>query len=135
MNLDLVLYRFFDEDGGLLYIGKTVQAWERFSQHRRGSAFFAEAATITLQRGFATELQLAEAEVAAIRTEEPRFNAVRMRGQRPPASRLESPVSARAAELREQLGLVQDADGRWYQPEPLRSSATSRRPRTNHPAR
>ncbi|OMB79266.1 GIY-YIG nuclease family protein [Mycolicibacterium conceptionense] len=71
---DLVLYRFFDAEGGLLYIGKSVNAWHRFSDHRRSSTFYPEAASITLQRGFSDEVDLIEAEAAAIRAEQPRYN-------------------------------------------------------------
>lgn len=70
----LVLYRFFAADGALLYVGKSVQAWARFGDHQRGSRFYREAAQVTLQRGFASEAELASAEVLAIRTEKPRFN-------------------------------------------------------------
>jgi predicted GIY-YIG superfamily endonuclease len=43
MSSDLVLYRFFDADGGLLYIGVSVNVWHRFTEHRRKSEFFPEA--------------------------------------------------------------------------------------------
>lgn len=71
---NLVLYRFFDADGALLYVGKSTHAWDRFAEHRRGSAFYPDAAAVTLQRGFVSEAELAAAEVSAIRSENPRFN-------------------------------------------------------------
>ncbi|NOR03677.1 hypothetical protein HGK72_26865 [Mycolicibacterium fortuitum] len=74
MNPDLVLYRFFDADGALLYIGKSIRAWDRLAEHRRGARFYPDAANITLQRGFCSEAALAKAEVAAIQAERPRFN-------------------------------------------------------------
>ncbi|GAS98820.1 Gp52 [Mycolicibacterium canariasense] len=74
MTADLVLYRFFDADGGLLYIGQSVQAWARFDAHRKGAEFYSVAATITLERGFASPLELSRAELLAIRSERPRFN-------------------------------------------------------------
>jgi hypothetical protein len=71
---DFVLYRFFDADGELLYIGKSVNVWSRFTSHRSGSAFYPEATKVTLQRGFKTEDRLSEAEISAIRAERPRYN-------------------------------------------------------------
>jgi hypothetical protein len=71
---ELVLYRFFDTDGRLLYVGKSVNVWRRFKDHKRGSAFYPEAASVTLQRGFDSEDALARAEITAIQSESPRFN-------------------------------------------------------------
>jgi hypothetical protein len=71
---DYVLYRFFDVDGGLLYIGKSVKAWARFTQHARDSKFYPEAAKIEMKRGFADDAELSNAEIAAIRAEHPRYN-------------------------------------------------------------
>lgn len=74
--VDRVLYRFFDEEGGLLYIGKTISAWKRFASHRRKSTFFPEAARVTLGRGFASDDELSRAEVTAIHAEKPRYNKI-----------------------------------------------------------
>ena len=75
----LVLYRFFDASGGLLYIGISVNVWARFSQHRQGSAFFPAVASVTLQSGFASMDELRAVEAAAIREEKPRFNVIHNR--------------------------------------------------------
>jgi len=79
---DLVLYRFFDADGQLLYIGKSVNAWSRFTAHRYRSAFYPEATSVELQRGFSTDAELTAAETAAIRREKPRYNITHGNGQR-----------------------------------------------------
>jgi hypothetical protein len=71
-----VLYRFFDAGGDLLYIGKSVNVWSRFTSHRRTSKFYPEAARVELQRGFASAGELDKAEVSAIRAEHPKFNIV-----------------------------------------------------------
>lgn len=63
---DLVLYRFFDAEGGLLYIGKAVNVWRRLREHER-SRVHREAASVTFQRGFRDEDALLAAEAAAIR--------------------------------------------------------------------
>ena len=99
MSRDLVLYRFFDADGGLLYVGIAVRFWTRFSEHRRRSGFFPEAATVTMQRGFASSAELLAAEAAAIREEKPRFNVVHNRPKpkpKPvpkPAPRFDAPTA------------------------------------------
>jgi hypothetical protein len=89
---DRVLYRFFDVDGGLLYVGKSVRAWDRFAAHRTGSAFYPEAAQVTLQRGFKSDRALAKAEVAAIRSERPRFNIQHKPGPTRKPTRLDAMV-------------------------------------------
>lgn len=74
MSSEFVLYRFFDDADRLLYVGKSVNVWSRFTSHRRESAFYPQAANVTLQRGFSSEAELVEAEIAAIRSEHPRYN-------------------------------------------------------------
>lgn len=71
-----VLYRFFDADGGLLYVGQSIDAWARLTSHRRYSGFYPEVANVTLERGFDSAEALTEAEVKAIRTEEPKCNVM-----------------------------------------------------------
>jgi hypothetical protein len=83
MSNDLVLYRFFDADGELLYIGKSVRAWERFATHRSTSEFYPAAVSVKLQRGFLSSAALSMAEVAAIKAESPRFNVAHSRSQKP----------------------------------------------------
>jgi predicted GIY-YIG superfamily endonuclease len=86
MSSNLVLYRFFDADGGLLYIGVSMNVWARFSQHRQGSAFFPDAASVTMQGGFSSRAKLLVAERTAIRREKPRFNVVHNRPKPKPKS-------------------------------------------------
>jgi predicted GIY-YIG superfamily endonuclease len=38
----LVLYRFFDQDDNLLYVGITNSPWTRFNQHRSDKSWFFE---------------------------------------------------------------------------------------------
>jgi Nuclease subunit of the excinuclease complex len=92
MSNDLVLYRFFDADGALLYVGKSINVWRRLGAHRRGSEFYPEAASVTLQRGFGSESELAAAEAAAIRAERPRYNYETFSGDLTPAT--EEPAAA-----------------------------------------
>lgn len=71
--MEYILYRWWDSDGRLLYVGKSVSVFKRISEHRRGSAFFAEAAHMTLERFGSAEL-LNQAEINAIRAERPDYN-------------------------------------------------------------
>lgn len=79
----LVLYRFYDEYDDLLYVGISIQAWQRFGDHRRGAVFYAAATKIILQRGFASIDELRTAERAAIYRERPRFNVIHNPSPRP----------------------------------------------------
>lgn len=74
-----ILYRWWDAQGNLLYIGKSMNVFGRIEQHRRNSRFFEEAATMTMER-FPDALALGEAEVAAIRSEHPPYNVAHNRG-------------------------------------------------------
>ena len=72
---DFVLYRFW-ADNQLLYIGRSVRAFERLKQHQHGSDFFHLADCVTLERFGSAEL-LDQAERDAIRSEAPKYNKVR----------------------------------------------------------
>lgn len=66
------LYRIFNADGQLLYVGISVDVGHRLACHsRRG--WWTEVATITVQH-FATERQALEAERDAILNEHPLHN-------------------------------------------------------------
>lgn len=72
---DFVLYRFW-ADNELLYVGRSVRAFERMKQHQHGSDFFHLADCVTLER-FESAALLDEAERDAIRCEKPKYNKVR----------------------------------------------------------
>lgn len=66
------LYRFFDADGQLLYIGKTTNVRARFRAHA-DKEWWGDVADSSLEH-YATADAVAAAEVAAIRAEAPRHN-------------------------------------------------------------
>jgi hypothetical protein len=66
------LYRFYDADNNLLYIGQSIRAYERVQRHRRDAPWFPDAANVTFQQVPAAEILRLEAE--AIRAERPRYN-------------------------------------------------------------
>jgi hypothetical protein len=67
------LYRHFDADGKLLYVGRALNALERLTVHRDNAPWYYEITTVTIER-FATYRELLDAEQVAIRRENPRHN-------------------------------------------------------------
>ena len=74
-----VLYRFYNCDGELLYIGITNNPWRRFSQHRQDKDWWHEVVNIC-QQSFKTLDALKAAEKRAIERENPRHNKQFVRG-------------------------------------------------------
>lgn len=67
------LYRHFDEDDKLLYIGISFSAVERLGQHAYGSAWFSSIARVEIEH-FENRQTALEAEEKAIRLEKPLHN-------------------------------------------------------------
>ena len=67
-----VVYRMWDHDGQLLYVGVSSRIDRRISQHRRHKPW-QEVATITLEH-FPTRQEADQAELDAIHTENPLWN-------------------------------------------------------------
>jgi len=67
------LYRHFNKDGELLYVGITVSVVGRLVQHKAGSFWFDEIATITIEK-YPTHAEVAKAEEDAIKKESPIYN-------------------------------------------------------------
>lgn len=70
-----VLYRFYDADGRLLYVGCTVDLARRTSEHRQMSWWF-QMVTKTRLQVFVAEEAARAAEAVAIQEEQPAFNKV-----------------------------------------------------------
>ena len=71
--MDEVLYRFFNDQGQLLYVGISNNWQQRLKQHYKDSDFHYEASVITLER-FATRAEVEAAERQAILSENPVYN-------------------------------------------------------------
>lgn len=67
------LYRHFDKDGSLLYIGVAKDLHARTSQHSDASAWFDQVSTTEVQY-FASRKEALDAEAVAIRAERPKHN-------------------------------------------------------------
>lgn len=78
----IVLYRLFDRQGQLLYVGITVSPGHRFTHHKAMKSWWPDVdparTTLTLH---ASREEAAEAEVAAIQAEKPVHNIVAAEGR------------------------------------------------------
>lgn len=73
-----VLYRFYDKDAALLYVGITNSPWSRFRAHQRGKTWFKHVVRADMEH-FPTREILMAAEAEAIRAEGPIFNIAHAR--------------------------------------------------------
>lgn len=73
------LYRFYDADGQLLYVGITADPGSRWRKHAHDKPWWHDVANITIET-HPTRADVLEAERAAILTEKPRHNIVHNRG-------------------------------------------------------
>lgn len=67
------LYRHYDKDGTLLYVGISLSAVMRLGQHKAYSRWFAKIDTIKIERHTSRRAALA-AEKRAIKSERPKYN-------------------------------------------------------------
>lgn len=72
------LYRHFSTSGELLYVGVSLAAVNRLAQHRHHSHWYTQIARVEIE-SFATRELALEAETAAIRKENPKFNIAQRR--------------------------------------------------------
>lgn len=68
------LYRFYDELGGLLYVGITSNFPERWTAHRRTADWWPLVALVTVSDPYPYTAAAEESERLAIKSEGPRFN-------------------------------------------------------------
>ena len=67
------LYRYFDNEGRLLYVGITGDNTKRQSQHRRNSFWFGEIASATFEH-YESRQEACACEIRAIQEEHPLYN-------------------------------------------------------------
>lgn len=70
-----MLYRMFDANGKLLYVGMTQRGLARFDSHKQDKYWWREVATITIEH-YDDHKTLAAAETTAIKNEQPAHNTV-----------------------------------------------------------
>jgi len=71
MNTEL--YRHFDNENALLYVGISLSTFKRLSQHKDHSQWFNKVSRVTIEH-FPTREEAIAAEKKAIKTEDPKFN-------------------------------------------------------------
>lgn len=76
------LYRFYDADGALLYVGITGVGIVRWYAHAVDKAWWTQVASVKLEH-FATRDEALAAESAAILAERPRHNVIGIKPPRP----------------------------------------------------
>lgn len=69
----VALYRLFDEEARLLYVGKSVHPRQRWREHAADKPWWGEVRSKTTE-WLDSEEEAARAEIAAIQTEGPRYN-------------------------------------------------------------
>lgn len=69
------LYRHYDKDDNLLYVGISLSTSRRLSEHKRGSKWFKDIETIKIER-FDSRDTAEQAEIEAIKKEKPLHNVV-----------------------------------------------------------
>lgn len=74
------LYRLFDADGQLLYIGIALDTVRRLDEHANDKPWWGEVATVTLEH-YPGRVEAQEAERAAIQDEHPAYNICHMAGR------------------------------------------------------
>lgn len=90
-HTDYLLYRVFDHEGALLYVGQTLAPVHRFATHQRQKNWWRDVATIALQH-FQDLDAVSEAEREAIRGENPVHNILHSRRSSPPAGQTDLTV-------------------------------------------
>jgi predicted GIY-YIG superfamily endonuclease len=73
-NASFALYRAYDANNELLYVGMTWKVGERMAQHASTSDWWDEFTTMTVDRSFETYEELSQAELIAIDRELPKYN-------------------------------------------------------------
>jgi len=79
------LYRFYDADDRLLYVGITERGPQRWKEHRKSKGWWTKVVRISTEH-FPTRVQALKAEERAIRQEKPAYNVIHNAGAAPPAS-------------------------------------------------
>lgn len=90
------LYRFWDTEGLLLYVGITARPWERWKAHRNEKPWWEEVASVTLQN-FASREEVIVAELKAIREEKPRYNIAGTSDQPKPSRPVRSQTAVQSS--------------------------------------
>lgn len=103
MTEPTTLYRYFDHDGQLLYVGITVNFENRRSGHC-AAAWYPSVASVTLM-DYPSREDALRAEWESLQSEQPIHNRQRGNGYIAPASTVDIDMGARVARLLRQRGI------------------------------
>lgn len=92
------LYRHFDKDGRLLYVGISLNALSRLSQHKQAAGWFRQIARVEIEH-FANLGAALHAERVAIRREKPIYNISKIAPGKDPVSVVAALCKARATHI------------------------------------
>ena len=106
------LYRYFDAEGRLLYVGISFSAIARASQHRSGKGWWVQVANMTVEH-LSTREEATEAERVAILTERPIHNIAGRVAPRKNIDAWECQGCGRPMGRRAGQGFVQFVDDAW----------------------
>jgi predicted GIY-YIG superfamily endonuclease len=109
------LYRFYNTDDELLYVGISEKGPERWKAHRKDKPWWTDVARTTTEHYDTRQLAL-DAERAAIIAEHPKHNVVHNQGSRRPSSTMTSEWD----DPRHPINKFPTTDNMWMHPE-LRS--------------
>ena len=107
------LYRHFDKDGRLLYVGRSIDALVRLIQHR-ASPWFEDIVTIKIER-FTNYADLVITERSAILNERPLHNAQFVSDRKAVANTRIERLTALKVRLISKPGMYHDAHGLYLQ--------------------
>jgi len=91
------LYRHFDSNDKLLYVGVSLNAINRLSQHRDVSEWFTDIAKVTIEQ-FPNRQEVLDAETKAIQNENPKYNIQKRKKEKEPVQE-EKKTPAESARL------------------------------------
>lgn len=103
------LYRHFDADGNLLYVGMSISSVARLGEHRRDSHWFNAISVVTIER-FETRELCSEAEYQAIKNEKPMHNTMLTRAG--PTSKKDNGL-VNSGEIARALGIDRKTLRKW----------------------
>jgi predicted GIY-YIG superfamily endonuclease len=113
------VYRLFDKEGNLLYVGVTSSVAARFAAHEEEKAWWHEVNEVK-QELFDTREEAFRAEKVAIRTEDPTYNKIRYGSSTPKSSQAfyskgEGPYVdvVGPKEMAERLGVQHETVHKW----------------------
>lgn len=107
------LYRFFDKDDRLLYVGISVSSAQRLSQHRSSQGWWRQVARMEVSHLDCERREAEQIEASVIKTERPLHN-IRHNGYTPRPKMRDEPIEAVGLLKRGEVVALGMRDGRCF---------------------